>query len=58
MGPSGLPVAALVVGDPLGRFVVLPASGRGGQALGLDPDGRRLADLLDGEVEARSLFFL
>ena len=58
MGLSGLLVAALVVLDPLGRFAVLLASGRGGQRLGLDPDARRLADLLDGEVEARGRFFL
>jgi hypothetical protein len=55
---SGLLVAALVVRDPLGRFAILPASGRGGQALGLDPDARRLADLLDGQVEARGRFFV
>ena len=58
MGLSGLLVAALVVRDLRGRFAVLPASGRGGQVLGLDPDARRVADLLDGQVEARSRFFL
>ena len=58
MGLSGLLVAALVVRDLRGRFAVLPASGRGGQVLGLDPDARRVADLLDGQVEARGRFFL
>ena len=55
---AGLSVAALVIGDQVGRFLVDRRSTAGREALGFQPGAGRLVHLLDGQVERSGRFFL
>jgi hypothetical protein len=58
MGLSRLAIAMLVVADPFGNFPVHDRAGRGRQGLPFDPSGCGIPNLLDGQVQTRSRFFL
>ena len=58
MSLSGLLVAVLIIGHPLGRFLIESHAGRGRQAPGRQPGIGRLPHLFDGQVERFGRFFL
>lgn len=55
---AGLLVAALVIGDPVGRLLVEGRSAPRRIMLGVEPGAGRLVHLLDGQVERIGRFFL